>query len=70
MAYFHKKQDGFDRAGKIIADVFIALLILTFAIAFFGMLGGLLAFVVLEGALLTVDFVVPNEHDSSGAVVR
>jgi hypothetical protein len=70
MAYFHKKQDGFDRAGKIIADVFIALLILTFAIAFFGMLGGLLAFVVLEGALLTVDFVVPNEHDSSGAIVR
>ncbi len=70
MAYFHKKQDGFDRGGKIIADVFIALLILTFAIAFFGMLGGLLAFVVLEGALLTVDFVVPNEHDSSGAIVR
>jgi hypothetical protein len=70
MAYFHKKQDGFDRAGKIIADVFIALLILIFAIAFFGMLGGLLAFVVLEGALLTVDFVVPNEHDSSGAIVR
>jgi hypothetical protein len=34
------------------------------------MLGGLLAFVVLEGALLTVDFVVPNEHDSSGAIVR
>lgn len=70
MAYFHRKQDVFDRAGKIIADVFIALLILTFSIAFFGTLGGLLAFLVLEGALLTVDFVVPNEHDSSGAVVR
>jgi hypothetical protein len=70
MAYFHKKQDGFDRAGKIIADVFIALLILTFAIAFFGTLGGVLAFFVLYGALLAVDFVVPNEHDASGAVVR
>jgi len=70
MAYFHRKQDVFDRAGKIIADVFIALLILTFSIAFFGTLGGLVAFFVLEGALLTVDFVVPNEHDSSGAVVR
>lgn len=68
MAYFHKKQDGFDRAGKIIADVLVALMILTFAIAFFGILGGLLGFFVLEGALLAVDFMVPNEHDASGAV--
>jgi hypothetical protein len=70
LAYFHKKQDGFDRAGKIIADIFVALMILTFAIAFFGTMGGLLGFFVLEGALLVVDFLVPNEHDTSGAVVR
>jgi hypothetical protein len=43
---------------------------LTFAIAFFGTLKGLIAFIALEGALLALDFAVRNEHDASGAVVR
>jgi hypothetical protein len=40
----------------------------TFAIVFFGFLGGLAGFVVLEAALLSVDYLVPNEGDTHGVV--
>lgn len=36
----------------------------------FGLLGGLGAFVILEAALIGVDYLVPNEGDAPGAVVR
>lgn len=60
MAYFHRRQDGIDRAGKVIADILIAIMFLVFS----------LAFVVIEALLLIVDHVIPVEDDASGAVVR
>ena len=70
MAYFSANNDRIDRGGKIVGDIFCAVIILMFAIAFFVALGGLLAFVMLEGALLAVDYVVPHQDDASGAVIR
>ncbi|MFL6835949.1 MAG: hypothetical protein ACJ8FZ_01405 [Bradyrhizobium sp.] len=70
MAYFWKGTNGSERAAKILADIVCAALILVFAIIFFGPAGGLLAFVILEGALLSVDYLVPNEEDRSGTGVR
>ena len=70
MAYFSENNDRIDRGGKIVADIFCAVIILMFAIAFFGALGGLLGFIILEGALLAVDYVVPHQDDASGAVIR
>jgi len=52
MPYFTRSQDRVDRGGKTVADVFCALLLLVFAVVFFGLLGGLLAFLVLEALLL------------------
>ena len=71
MGYFSKNQDRINRGGKIVADIYCALLLAAFAIAFFGWLGGVVAFIILEGALLAVDFLVPNdEYNESGAIVR
>ena len=70
MAYFSKKQDGFERGGKVVADIFCAFLILVFCLVFFGMLGGLLAFVVLDGAIIAVEYLMPNEVGASGAAIR
>ncbi len=70
MAYFSKKQDGIDRGGKLVADIFCAVFLATMAVASFGWLGGLAAFIVLEAALLTVDYVVPGEDGAGGAGVR
>jgi len=71
MAYFSKNQDRINRGGKIVADIYCALLLLAFSIAFFGWLGGVVAFIILEGALLAVDFLVPNdEYNESGVIVR
>lgn len=71
MPYFTRSQDGLDRGGKTVADVFCALLLLIFAVVFFGPLGGLLAFLVLEVLLIAVDFVVPSSDDDvPGAAVR
>jgi hypothetical protein len=71
MAYFSKNQDRINRGGKIVADIYCALLLFAFSIAFFGWLGGVVAFIILEGALLAVDFLVPNdEYNESGAIVR
>jgi hypothetical protein len=71
MGYFSKNQDRINRGGKIVADIYCALLLLAFSIAFFGWLGGVVAFIILEGALLAVDFLVPNdEYNESGVIVR
>jgi hypothetical protein len=56
------------KTGKV--EIFCAVIILMFAIAFFGALGGLLGFIILAGALLAVDYVVPHQDDASGAVIR
>jgi hypothetical protein len=40
------------------------------AMAYFRLLGGVVALLILEGALLTVDFLVPNEDDAAGNVIR
>ncbi|MCK1521934.1 hypothetical protein [Bradyrhizobium sp. 17] len=70
MAYFYGNQDRIDRRGKIVADIFCAVLLAIMSVAFFGVLGGIIAFLILEAAIVGVDFVVPDEHASSGAVVR
>jgi hypothetical protein len=70
MAYFYGNQDRVDRRGKIVADIFCAVLLAIMSVAFFGFLGGIAAFLILEAAIVGVDFVVPDEHAGSGAVVR
>jgi hypothetical protein len=71
MPYFTRSQDSIDRGGKIAADIVSAVLILIFSIAFFGTLGGLLAWVILEAALLSVDYLVPSsDDDTPGVAVR
>ena len=69
MAYFSSETNGMERGGKVAADIFVALLILAFSIAFFGVLGGLAAFIVMEVMLLGVDNLMPDEK-SAGAAVR
>jgi hypothetical protein len=70
MAYFTKQQDSIDRGGKVLADIFCAILVLTFSIVFFGVAGGALAFLITEGILLGVDYAAPKQDDVSGAAVR
>ena len=70
MPYFTRSQDRNERGGKMVADIFCALLLLALGVACFGLLGGLLAFAVLEGALLAVDYVVPSSDDEPGVAVR
>jgi hypothetical protein len=72
VAYFPRQMNGIERGGKIAADIVCGLLLLAFALAFFGMVGGTVAFLILEGLLLAVDYVVPDaDADApSGAVVR
>jgi hypothetical protein len=70
MAYFSSNDDAAQRGGKIAADIACALLLLTFSVVFFGLLGGVIAFVILEAALIGVDYFMPLEDDRTGAVVR
>jgi hypothetical protein len=71
MAYFPKIMDSTERGLKIVADVLVALLLLVFAIVFFGVLGGLVAFIILESALLAVDYLVPEaDADAAGTAIR
>jgi hypothetical protein len=70
MAYFSRNQDGIERGAKIAADVACGALLLVFSIVFFGVLGGLVAVVILERALIGIDYLVPNEGGAPGAVVR
>jgi hypothetical protein len=68
MAYFSRTQDSLQRGAKIAADIVSGALLLTFAIVFFGFLGGILAWAILEAALISVDYLVPNEADAAGVV--
>jgi hypothetical protein len=70
MPYFTRSQDSIERGGKIAADIFCALLLLGFSLVCFGALGGLLAFLILEGALLAVDYLVPSSDDEPGVAIR
>jgi hypothetical protein len=70
MAYFSRKQNGIERRCKVLADIVSGALLLAFSIAFFGIAGGVFAFIVLEAGLLSVDYVVPSEDDAAGATVR
>jgi hypothetical protein len=70
MPYFTRSQNRIERGGKLAADVFSAALLLIFAVVFFGPVGGLVAFLVLEAALLAVDYVVPSSDDEPGVAVR
>ncbi|MEH2507926.1 MULTISPECIES: hypothetical protein [unclassified Bradyrhizobium] len=70
MAYFSRGYDAVERSGKILADVVCALLLLGFAIAYFGWLGGAVAFLIVEGGLLAVEYVLPGDDGDAAAVVR
>jgi len=69
MAYFPNTMNSIERSLKVVADVLVALLILVFAIVFFGVLGGLVAFLILEAALLSVDYLVADD-DAAGTAIR
>jgi hypothetical protein len=70
MAYFSRGHDAIERGGKILADAFCAALLLAFSIAFFGWLGGAVAFLILAGGLLAVEYVLPDDDSDVAAVVR
>jgi hypothetical protein len=69
MAYFLRRQTGIERFGKMAADIFCFLIVLTFLVAFFGALG-MLAAIVVCGAIVSLDYVMPNEDDAAGAAIR
>lgn len=58
-AYYTADQTRWERNAKVLADGFCALLLAIFSAVFFGWLGGLVAFVVVEGCLLAVDWLSP-----------
>ena len=68
MPYSTADQTRGERNGKLVADVFCAVLLATFSVVFFGWLGGLAAFIVVEGCLLAIDWVVPRKNDAAGVV--
>ncbi|UPJ44224.1 hypothetical protein IVB40_09430 [Bradyrhizobium sp. 40] len=72
MPYYTADQTRWERNAKVLADVFcsllLALLLALFSIVFFGWLGGLVAFVVVEACLLAVDWLVPSKNDAAGVV--
>ena len=70
MSYFRPDADHIERSSKIIADIACALLILTFSIVFFGYVGGLLGFVIVESWLLGIDYLVPDPDGAPGTTVR
>ena len=70
MAYFSQNDDGAQRGGKLAADIAVGLLLFAFSIVFFGWIGGTVAFIILEAALLGVDYLMPNDDDKSGVGVR
>jgi hypothetical protein len=68
MSYFPSGEDQDFRICKVLADVFCAILLATFSIVFFGWLGGIVAFVILEAALLGLDWLMPSAKDAAGVV--
>ena len=69
MPHFTADQTRGERNGKVLADIFCALLLAIFSVVFFGWLVGLVGFIVVEGCLLATDWVVPSTDDAA-AVVR
>jgi len=43
MAYFPRNMRSIERGSKLLADILVALLLLTFSIVYFGVLGGVIA---------------------------
>ncbi len=70
MAYFPRKMNNIERSLKVVADVLVALLLLVFAIVYFGVLGGLVGFIILESALLAIDYLVPDADADAGTAIR
>jgi hypothetical protein len=70
MPYFTQDQPRDERACKVFADIFVGVLLLIFSVVFFGPLGGVLAFLILEAALIGVDYMVPSTDDAPGNVIR
>ena len=70
MSYFSRNDDAVQRGGKVAADIACALLLCAFSLVFFGLFGGVIAFVLLESALIGVDYLMPNPDDSGGAAIR
>ena len=70
MPYFTKNQPRGERAAKVVADVVVGLLLLVFLVVFFGPIAGGMAVLVLEAALISIDYLVPSEDDKSGAAIR
>jgi len=68
MPYLSRTDERVQRGGKIAADIACGLLLLTFSIVFFGFVGGVIAFVILETALIGVDFLMPAQDDATGVV--
>ena len=70
MPYFTTNQPRPERASKVLADIFVGALILCFSIVFFGLLGGVLATLLLHAALIGVDYLVPSADDAPGNAIR
>ncbi|KQT27576.1 MAG: hypothetical protein ACOY3N_10450 [Bradyrhizobium sp.] len=68
MPYFPPNENQDFRVCKVLADIFCAILIGTFSVAFFGWLGGLVAFVIVEASLLALDWLIPTKDDAAGVV--
>lgn len=70
MPYFTRNQPRQERVSKVISDIAVAALLLTFSVVFFGPLGGVLAALILEAALIGVDYLVPSTDDAPGNAIR
>ncbi|BBO06711.1 MULTISPECIES: hypothetical protein [Bradyrhizobium] len=68
MPYFPSGHDRDFRVCKVLADLFCAILLGTFSIVFFGWVGGIVAFVVLEVCLIGLDWLIPSTDDAAGVV--
>lgn len=68
MPYVSSQQDQLERNAKIVADIFCAAMLLAFSIVFFGLIGGIVAFAVVESCLLAVDWLVPSDEPVGTAV--
>jgi hypothetical protein len=68
VAHFTRNQDPIQRGAKVLADIVCTALLLTFAIVFFGFLGGLIAFVLLVAGRISIDYLAPGDDDAAGVV--
>ena len=70
MPYFTRDQSRTERGCKVFADIFVGTILFIFSVVFFGPIGGTVAFLVLEAALIAVDFLVPSTDDAPGNAIR